>query len=354
MLIVLALASALQAAPVPRVEPELARPDFVAVPAPGCFDFLAADPEDPDTLFGYSDAPADLHRSDDGGRTWATLGGLPNGIASLRVSPTRRSTVFATGFGFYVSSDRGETWERALTAPPDLNGSLVIDPYSAERLYVASNSFRGGTNVGELWFSPDEGAHWARKENGLPIGQPGSPISGLVASPHEQGFLLIGTSNGVYGTRDGGDHWDFLSGEQVLPIGFDAGLADVVWGWYGDSLFLSPDGGSTWEPRTVDCCPGTGDQSGLLRIVPDPLTPGGAWALTQAQFPSFFSAYHVLRSVDYGATWQWADSGIDGTPPAVLRELILSADGRRLWVTDCGRSALFRRELRRVRAVPPR
>lgn len=353
MLIALLLVGSLQSDPEPRLDPELARPDFVAAPAPGCFNFLAVDPFDSNVLFGYSGAAGDLHRSDDGGLSWTDLAGPPQSIVSLAVSRTDPRRIFAVADGFYVSGDRGASWSRSLSAPADLAGKLVFDPFSPEPIYVASNSFRSGRYVGELWFSPDEGAHWLRRESGLPVG-PGSPFSDLVASPHEPGVLLVGTLNGLYATRDGGDHWEPRSADVVFPLGFDAASAEIVWGWYLNSLFLSQDGGATWQPRTVDCCPGTGDQTSLLRIVPDPIAPGVAWALVEAEFPGSFFADHVLRTADYGATWQWAGGGIDGTSPAALRELILSADGQTVWVTDCGRSAVYRRDLRRARTLPPR
>jgi photosystem II stability/assembly factor-like uncharacterized protein len=351
MLNALALAGAIQQDP--RAEVVRVTPAFTSAAAPGCFNRLAVDPFDPNVLFGYSHAPGDLHRSDDGGLTWIDLAGPPQFIQSVAFSRIDPARVFAVAAGFYVSEDRGETWARSLSAPPDLAGELVLDPFSPLQFYVASSSFRGGTNVGEMWFSPDEGVHWVRKESGLPIGVPRSSLAGLVASPQEPGVLLVLAPDGVYGTHDGGDRWERLSAEAVFPVGFDADSPSVVWGRSGDSVVLSADGGMTWQPITVDdCCPEA--TKSLLAFEPDPLSPGVAYAIIERSFPYFFWADVVLRTVDYGATWQFAGDGIDGILPAQLRDLAFSADGRVVWVTDCGKVAVYRRELRRARAIAPR
>ena len=352
MLTALLLAGALQQEP--RAEVVRVTPAFASAAAPGCLNFLAVDPSDPNVLFGYSTAPGDLHRSDDGGLTWIDLAGPPQAIVSVVVSRIDPMRVFAVAGGFYVSEDRGETWTRSQSAPADLDGELVVDPFSSERLYVASNSFRGGTNVGEMWFSPDEGVHWLRKENGLPIGVPRSPVSRLLADPHSEGVFLVGLGEGLYETRDGGGHWELVSGEVLVPTGFDAASSDVVWGQNGDSLLLSTDGGATWEPRGVDCCPGVEHQTSLLRVVPDPISPGVAYILTEEQFAGFFFADHVLRTADYGASWDWFGAGVPSTLPGALRALVFDAEGRKMWITDCDGPAVYVFELRRARAVAPR
>jgi len=351
MLIALLLAGALQQES--RAEVERVAPALTSAATPGCLNFLAVDPSDPNVLFGYSTAPGDLHRSDDGGLTWIDLAGPPQSIASVAVSRIDPLRVFAVAGGFYVSEDRGETWARSQSAPVDLDGELVIDPFSSERLYVASNSFRG-TNVGEIWFSPDEGVHWLRKENGLPTGVPGSPVSRLVADPKTQGVFLVALLDGLYESRDGGDHWGLISGEVLVPTGFDAGSSDAVWGQNGDSLLLSTDGGVTWEPRAVDCCPGVEHQTSLLRVVPDPISPGVAYVLTEEQFAGFLFADHVLRTADYGASWDWFGAGVPATLPGALRALVFDAEGRTMWITDCGGPSVYVFELRRARTVAPR
>ena len=352
MLIALVLAGALQQEP--RADVERVAPAFTSAAAPGCFNFLAVDPFDSNVLFGYSTAPGDLHRSDDGGLTWIDLAGPPQSIASVAVSRIEPTRVFAVAGGFYVSADRGETWARSQSAPVDLNGELVVDPFSSERLYVASNSFRGGTNVGEIWFSPDEGVHWLRKENGLPTGVPGSPVSRLVADPKTQGVFLVGLLDGLYETRDGGDHWELISGEVLVPSGFDAGSSDALWGQNGDSLLLSTDGGVTWEPRAVECCPGVEHQTSLLGVVPDPISPGVAYVLTEEQFAGFVFADHVLRTADYGASWDCVRRRRSVDASGALRDLVFDAEGRTMWITDCGEPAVYVFEVRRARTIAPR
>ncbi len=200
------------------------------MPVPECFDRLALDPSNPAVLFGYSFDPAKLHRSNDGGVTWSRLTAPGQKLASIVVSPAISSTVYAVANGFCVSHDRGQTWARSGEAPSDLNGDLVVDPFSPQQLYVASNAVRGETMFGEIWYSPDEGIHWTRRDSGIPLDAPPSSLFPIVADPYRPEVFLIGIGTGVYATSDGGENWQLLSADPVRPVGFDGGSSDVVWG----------------------------------------------------------------------------------------------------------------------------
>jgi photosystem II stability/assembly factor-like uncharacterized protein len=147
--------------------------------------YLAFDPMS-GNLFASS--PAGLHRSSDGGDTWALTDlhdPLPN---QLITSPAQPGLMFATAIAsdlttIYRSADGGATWAVSGVTASTL-GEILADPLDSGRLYAL-------VNVG-VSLSADAGATWQ------PLGTGAEEvfINGLAFDPREADFLYATSTGG--------------------------------------------------------------------------------------------------------------------------------------------------------------
>jgi len=92
------------------------------------------------------------------------------------------------------------------------------------------------------------------------VGPPGGDVQSLAAVPGSTRTLFLGTSDGhVFGSRDGGEHWDLLGriGEHhddvIMSMLVDARSADTLYatswalGSHGGGVYRSADAGHMWQ-----------------------------------------------------------------------------------------------------------
>ncbi|WP_412069312.1 glycosyl hydrolase [Rubrivirga sp. IMCC43871] len=162
-------------------------------------------------------------------------------------------------------------------------------------LFAAGNRLYRSTNYGQTWvpISPDltRADPATLESSGGPITQDNTSVEyyatifALAESPHDEGTIWVGSDDGLlHVTRDGGGSWtDITPGDRLLP---------------SDAMINS--------------------------IEADPARPGGLYvAATRYKVDDF--APYLLRTEDYGATWQRIDDGIEA--PAFTR--VIRADPMR-------------------------
>ena len=106
-----------------------------------------------------------------------------------------------------------------------------------------------------LLFSVSTGAQTWRQ-----VGPPGGDVQSLATAPGNARTLFLGTSDGhVFGSHDGGEHWDLLGriGEHhddvIMSMVVDARSADTIYAtsWtlssHGGGVYRSKDAGHTWQ-----------------------------------------------------------------------------------------------------------
>jgi photosystem II stability/assembly factor-like uncharacterized protein len=240
---------------------------------------VAMDPKNPLVLYAatyekvrkpFSFAPggmaSGLHKSMDGGKTWARLeGGLPQGALGrigIAISRSQPATVYAIvevvdarddaakkrlteGFGdtvndpLFRSDDAGRTWKQVAPQPPPTsatapggaamagraggggrgNGYPANDtPYYYSQIRVDPNDpnhvFVLNTGAAH---TPDGGATWT------PLGS-GGDNHALWINPKDSKHMLLGYDHGLTITFDGGARWyhpDNLANAQCMGVGFD-------------------------------------------------------------------------------------------------------------------------------------
>ena len=266
---------------------------------------LKASPCNPERLYA---APSTgwfgqtIHRSDDGGQTWDTVGndfrydgnpgthlwydGTPHPwefkrIWHLEPSPTDPNLVYAGAedAAIFRTDDGGSSWHE-LPRLRDCSGdkwqpgaggmclhTILLDPQDPQRIYIAisaAGAFR----------TDDGGQSWKPINNGLksqyelpdPDAQVGHCVHRIAMHKSRSGVLFMQKHWDVMRSDDAGDDWHEVSGDLPTDFGFPIDVhahePDTVYvvPIKSDSEHYPPDGklrvyrsrsgGNQWEPLT--------------------------------------------------------------------------------------------------------
>jgi photosystem II stability/assembly factor-like uncharacterized protein len=326
---------------------------------------IAVAPSNPRVIYvgtGEADMRSDIaqgegvYRSDDGGRSWRSLGLADSQqIGRILVDPRDPQRVFVAALGHpygpnaergvYGSRDGGATWQKLL-GPDDDTGAidLAFEPGNPEVIYASLWQTRrtpwsvyppsSGPGSG-VFKSTDGGDHWASLAGGgLPAAH-GRVGLALPRTDPRRVYALVDAEpgGGLYRSDDGGAHFRRTSADPRIwqrgwyfgRVEVDPGDADRVY-VMNTILLRSDDGGATFAPIRGDQ---TGDDFHDLWIDPaDPsrqilgtdqgatitLNGGTTWSSWNNQPTA--QIYHVATDesfpyVIYGAQ---QDSGAAGVP----------------------------------------
>ena len=317
---------------------------------------LALSAADPETVYGgYADLG--LWVSPDGGRSWrngndprSTGGweGHGGNATALLADPGRPGVVWAAQAPEWEepgtllrSVDAGRSWEATAGLPPALLLGLSLDPRSpreARVLFVTAG--------GDVYRSLDDGRTWH-----LALSCGGCRFT--AAAPLANGGLRVyaGGEAGLWRSERGGAPGSW---ERVGPPEFagPAGREPWEWGWEGVSaiapdprrpgsvyvavhgegrgLYVSPDGGRSWEKLLSDdflwdVAVSPADSSTLLAASSSAFLAGGYDPASRG----------VLLSRDGGRSWVEVNEGLPW--PFALRVAFHPADPRTIWVASPGR-----------------
>jgi photosystem II stability/assembly factor-like uncharacterized protein len=266
---------------------------------------LKGSPADPDRLYASQSSSwfgQVLHRSDDGGKSWETVGnqflydgtpgthkwydGSPHPWEFKRVWHLEPSLddpdkVYAgvEDAALFESGDGGKTWAElpalrehrtAQDWAPGAGGlclhTILIDPSNKDRMFIAISS-------AGAFRSDDAGKSWRPINHGLrseyipdPDAEVGHCVHRIALHPSNPNVLYMQKHWDVMRTDDGGDSWHEISGNLPTDFGFvvdvnanDPGTVYVV-PITSDSLHYVPDGklrvyrsrtgGDDWEALT--------------------------------------------------------------------------------------------------------
>ncbi len=220
---------------------------------------LKGSPVDPNRI--YASQAGDwfgqvVHRSDDGGKTWETVGnrflydGVPgthqwyDGTAHpwefkrvwhFEPSPTDRETVFAgvEDAALFRSADAGQTWtelpglrghESGAKWAPGAGGmclhTILLDRGNPDRMFVA-------ISAAGVFRTDDGGKSWKPVNRGLrsefmpdPVAEVGHCVHRIAMHPSRPATLFMQKHWDVMRSDDGGDSWHEISGNLPSDFGF--------------------------------------------------------------------------------------------------------------------------------------
>lgn len=240
-------------------------------------------------------AAGPVYRSDDDGRTWTEVDGIPKAkeptnVAAIAIDPRNPKVMYASGPGVAVvkSGDGGKTWMRiAAGLPHDLTEAFAIDAQDSSKLYVW---VRGAG----LYRSKDAGATWQKVDGG----PRGLEIRSLVSLNEPTGmgglWLYAGLDVGVVKSPDCFCGWDRLANqglppnERVHSLAADPERPAVVYASLEEGIFKTEDAGKTWTRLAADVADAV--------VAVHPQNPRQVYAAGRDG--------NLFASRDGGATWQ--------------------------------------------------
>ncbi len=251
--------------------------------------------------------------------------GMSGRVTSIDVVPHQPDIIYvgtASG-GLWKSTSGGTHWEPIFDEQPVQSiGAVAIDPSNPSIIWAGTGEGnpRNSHNSGKgIYRSLDGGKHWTLM--GLEATR---NIHRVIVDPTNSDIVYVAAmgsawgpnpERGVYKTTDGGRSW-----EKVLSADDSTGCADLVmdptnpkklvaalwtfgrkpWtfnsGGEGSGLFITHDGGQTWEERTHEDGLPKGPL-GRIGLAISHNKPNVMYALVEAK------KLGLYRSTDGGFTW---------------------------------------------------
>ena len=285
-------------------------------------------PHDPNTVLISCDMSGS-YISHNGGQSWRMFN-LRGVVRFFTFDPLDPKVMYAQATGLWRSTDGGENWnlvypspekikaivmrsdhadEDLVTdeSPTDLLTAMAIDPADSKTLYGV-----GDKSHPALFISRDSGKTWSRQDD-----LPETPRRIWVdpKSPRDSRTLYMAGKHFVSVKDTSGLH-NFAAPESVtltdVSGGFNSGSQPVVYGVSDRGVFVSKDGGRTWQPSTL---PGS---EGKVRAVGASLRNGNVAYVSFSDLLLDGKKWMgVAKTENAGDSWQlvWKES--DSAAPNV-------------------------------------
>jgi photosystem II stability/assembly factor-like uncharacterized protein len=258
---------------------------------------------------------AGTFRSADSGSTWQPLEGAlsSSGVAQFLPWPqagaapttsTTQTVLAATGYGIFVSRDRGALWQAHGTGLPANSriAGLLTDARRPGQIWAISDNrpISGAPPPPLVLRSIDAGRTWAPAARGLPD----VAATAWAVDPTTSDALMIAGREVFLRTSDAGLTWQVARiepGEHAALALAPANPRRVYLG--GLPALRSTDRGDTWQPMPVVLPEQESQPAAVTGLVVDPVDPDHLWAGLVGG---------VAESTNGGVSWRAA--GLDGKP----------------------------------------
>ncbi len=279
---------------------------------------------------------------------WYPAGGFENGF--LIADPLDHRYMYTQGWYHVLRRYDRETRQVTVlyqpTADDRFGGAppLVFSPKDPRTLYMGAQYVLASTDRGNTWHivSPDLAAPKGVElppqppVTGVGSAAPGGSIQSLAVSPLAAGVIWAGTSTGfIHVTRDGGKSWTNVTPAHLPPTGvnvIDASHADAGTVYVAllsrdahPHIMRTSDYGKTWQ----QIASGLRDGEVVRTVREDPVDPTIVYAGTVTG---------VYVSFDRGDHWQPLQLNLPATVVSDLtvheNDLVASTYGRGFWILD--------------------
>jgi photosystem II stability/assembly factor-like uncharacterized protein len=230
----------------------------------------------------YAGSVAGLYRSQDLGKSWQLISDESLVVKAIGLAPARPDRIIlgTESDGVYVSHDGGATFGRSSKGLYNVRVAAVVpDPDEKGKLYAAV--YFGGSASG-LYLSSDRGETWDRlNKTKLP------EVLSLIVRSDEPRFV-VGTEKGFFFSSDGVD-WTQAepSGSPLRVEKLLAYNKSRLFAATAEGVFTSKDGGLSWyklgvsADHALDLALGKlGDKRALFALTASGLSifDGGSWS----------------------------------------------------------------------------
>lgn len=258
---------------------------------------VAVDPTDAAAVYLVTDTDergvSKVVRSVDGGRTFSAVVERAD-FRSLLIDPTDPSRLYASSTdGVLSSTDAGDSW-------------AVVNPDGASTLALSRSepgTLLAGTGEGNVLESTNGGADW-RTVSSIDVHAPHN--FDIAIDPTDANTVYVGTDDGFLRSVDGGESWtpinDGVVDDGAFTLAVDPTDSERVFvgNFWTRGVFLTEDGGSTWElldewrhTPVPDHYP--------MEIVINPENPGVIYISGE---------YGLKKSTDGGRSWTSLGRGL--------------------------------------------
>ncbi|MCB1606563.1 MAG: hypothetical protein KDI71_06265, partial [Xanthomonadales bacterium] len=231
--------------------------DLPGVPTGEPVQFVAPfviDPANPQTLYGGTNR---LHRTTDGGDTWAPITdvltpGADASITAIALAPMDSSIIYVGGSDGSVAriNSAGTMAINAAPLPGRFVTSIAVSPTDSGTVYVSYSGFNGATpdTPGHVFKSSDGGASWSNISDNLPD----APANSIAIRPDMADEVYVGTDVGVFISTSGGGSWARMSNglpnAPVMWLAVNGSTNTLAAATYGRSVWKTELGGTTMPP----------------------------------------------------------------------------------------------------------
>lgn len=229
---------------------------------------IAVSPVNPNEVYMGGNV---LFRSTDGGQHWAAIspdvtrndkaheqssGGAINldisgaetynTILAITIAPSDTGVIWlGTDDGnVQVTRDGGKTWTNVrpkIKGLPDQGRvyQVGVSPFDPGTAYIAIDYHQLGNDTPYVFRTSNYGQTWTSISAGLPASYPAHVVR---EDPNQRGFLVLGTDDGLWYSRDDGAHWHTLHPAfptaPVYDVQFVKASHDLVVATHGRGLFV--------------------------------------------------------------------------------------------------------------------
>ena len=260
-------------------------------------------------------------------------------ISAIIIEPESGLT-FAGAFhgSIHASPDGGRTWE------PRANGLSEANVYSLASARINGHTrLFAGTEPAHLFISDDLGRHWSEVPSLRSV--PSVPKWSFPAPPHighvkhinfePQNPTTMYASvevGGLLKSTDAGEHWQEFPSlyEDVHRTMIHPSNPKFLYAVTGRGLYISPEGGATWDQWTRREDEIGGYPDGFVFRPSDPKTifmtaahdAPGTWRTTH------FAGARISRSKDGGRSWEILRNGLPDRLQASIEAFCLEEAGK--------------------------
>ena len=222
-------------------------------------------------------------------------------INAIAFHPTLPGTIWVgtPAGGLWKTTNGGSNWVPLTDQLTSMGVSaIVLDPANPDIMYI-------GTGDGDSYDtystgvlkSMDGGATWTTTGLNWTLSQ-GRVIRAMLINPANPNIMIVGASNGIYQTINGGTTWSQKlsgTGSSTHDLEFKPGDPNTVYAASADKIRRSTDGGATWAiVATIPTC-------NRIALTVSPADPTFVGALCSSSATSAFQGFYA--SVNSGQTF---------------------------------------------------